>query len=171
MAIGCGGRIATALSRSPLAVGHGGACAVRSAPRRCVRWSNCCDEWSAGGDSGGGGRPGPRPWQRGRQVGGASARRSRGGSVLGSRVLLSRPPRRSGQAVVVGWRRTVSVCQASGARAIRLATGRGGGGSAEPGAIVDAVGGDRLANAAANLAARAGGLSLAAQAVAARLNH
>src|SRR5215467_5503555 len=49
--------------------------------------------------------------------------------------------------------------QASGARAIRLAAGRGGGGSAEPGAIVDAAGGDRLANAAANLAARASGLS------------
>jgi transposase len=44
-----------------------------------------------------------------------------------------------------------------------------GGGGAEPGAIVDAAGGDRLANAAANLAARAGGLSLAAQPAAASL--
>ena len=47
-----------------------------------------------------------------------------------------------------------------------------GHGSAEPGAIVDAAGGDRLANAAANLAARAGRLSVClAQAAAASLTH
>jgi transposase len=38
-------------------------------------------------------------------------------------VLFPRPPRRSGQAVVVGWRRAVSVRQASGTRTIRLAAG------------------------------------------------
>jgi IS66 Orf2 like protein len=82
--------------------------------------------------------------------------------------VLSRASRRSGQTVVMGWRWAVSVCQASGARAIRLATGCGGCGGAEPGAIVDVAGGDRLANAAANLAARAGRLM---QAAAASLNH
>ena len=71
-----------------------------------------------------------------------------------------RPPRRSGQAAVVGRRRAVPVRQASGARAIRLAVGRGGRGGAEPGATLDAARGDRLADAAANLAARAGRLSV-----------
>jgi transposase len=48
------------------------------------------------------------------------------------------------------------------------AEGRGG---AEPGAIVDAAGGDRLANAAANLAARAGGLSWPVPVATIRRNH
>src|SRR5580704_17461261 len=83
-----------------------------------------------------------------RQPGGAGADGARAGSVLWSRVLLPRPPWRSGQTVVVGWRWPVPVRQAAGARAIRLAACRGGRGGPEPGAIVDAARGDRLADAA-----------------------
>src|SRR5580692_4304187 len=61
-----------------------------------------------------------------RQPGGAGADGARAGSILWSRVLLPRPPWRSGQAVVVGWRWPVPVRQAARARAIRLAAGRGG---------------------------------------------
>src|ERR1700730_564573 len=96
-----------------------------------------------------------------RQPGGAGADGARAGSVLWSRVLLPRPPWRSSQAVVVGWRWPVPVRQAAGARAIRLAACRGGRSGPEPGAIVDAARGDRLADAAANMAAGAGRLSVA----------
>ena len=51
------------------------------------------------------------------------------------------------------------VRQAPGAWPIGLAAGRGGRCGAEPGTTVDAAEGDRLADAAANLAARAGRLS------------
>ena len=81
------------------------------------------------------------------------------GSVLGSRVLFPRPPRRSDQAAMVGWRRAVPVRQAAGAGTIRVAARRGGRGGAEPGAAVDAARRDRLADAAANVAAGAGRLT------------
>src|SRR5467141_4067432 len=93
-----------------------------------------------------------------RQPGGAGTECARAGSVLGSRVLLPRPPGRSGQAVVVGWRRLVPVRQAAGARPIRVAARRGGRGGTEPGATLDAARGDRLANAATDVAAGAGRL-------------
>src|ERR1700758_3766249 len=44
MAIGRGGRIVRGLSRLRLAVVHGCASVARSAPRRCGRSLNCCDE-------------------------------------------------------------------------------------------------------------------------------
>src|SRR6202048_497877 len=96
-----------------------------------------------------------------RQPGGAGADGARAGSILWSRVLLPRPPWRSGQAVVVGWRWPVPVRQAARARAIRLAAGRGGRSGPEPGAIVDAARGDRLADAVANMAAGAGRVGVA----------
>src|SRR5205085_6526533 len=64
-----------------------------------------------------------------------------------------------GQAVVVGWRRLVPVRQTAGAGAIRLAAGRGRRGGTESGAALNAARGDRLADAAANMAAGAGRLS------------
>src|SRR5438094_9271356 len=86
-----------------------------------------------------------------RQSGGAGADSAWAGSVLRSRVLLPRPPRRSGQTVVVGWRRAVPVRQAPGAWPIRVAAGRGGRGGAKPGTTVNAARGDRLADAAADV--------------------
>jgi hypothetical protein len=68
------------------------------------------------------------------------AAQARAGSVLRARILLSRSPRRSGQAAVVGWRRAVPVRQTAGARTLRVAAGRGGRGGVEPGATVDAAG-------------------------------
>src|SRR5713226_5266289 len=50
-----------------------------------------------------------RKWLR--QPGGAGADGAREGPVLGSCVLLSRSPRRSVEAVVVGWRWAVPVCK------------------------------------------------------------
>ena len=58
---------------------------------------------------------------------------------------LPRPARRSDQAVVVGWRRTLSIRQASGTRPFHLAAGRRGRGIVEPRATVDAIGRHRLA--------------------------
>src|SRR5271169_3023903 len=69
---------------------------------------------------------------------------------------------RRGDLVVVGRRRAVPVRQATGAGPIRVAARRGGRGGADAGATVDAAGGDRLANAAADLAARVGRLRPAA---------
>ena len=72
---------------------------------------------------------------------------------------------------MVGWRWVVPVCQTPGARTIRVAAGRGGRGGAESSTTVDAARGDRLADAAANLAARAGRLIFdLAKAAANRLN-
>ena len=51
--------------------------------------------------------------------------------------------------------------KAPGAWSIRVAAGRGGCGGAEPGTTVNAARGDRLADAAAHVAAGAGRLSLA----------
>jgi Transposase len=68
-------------------------------------------------------------------------------------LCFSRKTGRSGQAVVMGWRWPLPVRQAAGAGSIRLATRRGGRGGAEPGATVDAARGDRLADAATDVAA------------------
>src|SRR5438874_1080244 len=96
-----------------------------------------------------------------RQPGGTGPDGAGPGSFLGSRLLLSRTPRRSDQAVVVGWRRAVPVRQAAGARTIRLAACRGGYSGADAGAAINAARRDRLADAATNVAARAGRMSVA----------
>src|ERR1700690_2288766 len=57
-------------------------------------------------------------------------------AVLGACVRLPRPTRRSDQAVVVGWRWTLSIRQAFGTRPFHLAAGRRGRGMLEPRATV-----------------------------------
>src|SRR5207237_4746181 len=94
-----------------------------------------------------------------RQPGGAGPNGARQGSVLGPCVLLPRAPRRSLEAVVVGWRRVVPVRQTAGARPLRMAARRAGRGGAHTGAVVDAAGGDRLEAAGADGPAGAGRLS------------
>src|SRR6266567_9036940 len=95
-----------------------------------------------------------------RQPGGAGADGAREGPVLGSCVLLSRSPRRSVEAVVVGWRWAVPVRQAAGARALHLAASRARCGGADAGATIDAAGRDRLAAAGSHRSARAGRMML-----------
>ena len=77
-------------------------------------------------------------------------------------VRLSRPARRPVEGAVVGRARSVSVRQAAGARPVSVAAGEGRVGGADAGAVVDAVGGDRLAGAAAQLGAGSGRLNGAA---------
>src|SRR5205085_6440137 len=86
---------------------------------------------------------------------------TRQGSILGSRLLLPGSPRRSGEAVVVGWRRAVPVRQEARTRPLCVAARRARTGGANAGAAVDAAGRHRLAAAGAHLAADAGGLTAA----------
>src|SRR5437763_3426245 len=109
---------------SSSAAARGCAFVARLCRRLCGRSSSCCDDRLAGGDADLAGGGHDRHAQRLRQPGDASPERLRQGSVLGPRVLLPRAARRSGEAVVVGWRRAVPVCQAAGAWPLHLAARR-----------------------------------------------
>jgi hypothetical protein len=78
----------------------------------------------------------------------AQAQSMLGQDPFSGHVFCLRPPRRSDQAVVVGWRRAVPVRQTAGAGTIRLTARGGWRGGADAGAVVDAAGRDRLADAA-----------------------
>src|SRR5215467_13740987 len=66
-------------------------------------------------------------------------------SVLRPCVCFSRPKWRSDQNVVVGWRRSVPVCEATGERPLYLAESGERHGSSDASTAVDAVGRHRLA--------------------------
>ena len=80
-------------------------------------------------------------------------------SVLGSRVRVSRPARRSDQSSVVRRRWVVFVRQAAGARTFRVAASGERHGVADASAVIDAAGRHRLAAAGAHLGAAAVGVT------------
>ena len=77
---------------------------------------------------------------------------------FGPRFLLQGPPRRFNQGALLGYAGAVPIRQTSGERTLHLALAGGWGSAADSGAAVDAVGGDRLTGAAADLASGSGGL-------------
>ena len=80
-------------------------------------------------------------------------------TVLGARVCVSRAERRSDQGSVVRRRWVVSVREATGAWALRLAASRERHGFVDAGAVIDAAGRHRLAAAGADVGAAAVGVT------------
>jgi len=83
----------------------------------------------------------------------ASADGAQGAAVLRTRLRFSWTAWRHREAVVVRWRWALSVCQASGARPIHLATSDRRHRLSESCAVVDALGRHRLAPSAEDLGA------------------
>jgi hypothetical protein len=112
-------------------------------------WSSYWDDWFAGRntDLAGGGNHGSAPRFHGIEWDGADEAGT--GSVFRPCISVSRSAWRSDQDAVVGSRRFMFVREEIGTRTIHLAAGDERRGFVEPGAAIDAAGGDRLAPAAA----------------------
>src|ERR1700688_3002887 len=127
--------------------------------RRCGWcWRSCWDDRAGDRDADldRGGRDGHAAGICGAERDGADGAGAE--SVFRASVCVSGQARRSDQNSLVGWRWFVLVRQAPGARAIYLAANGERHGFADARAGVDALGGDRLAAAGAQLRAADGGV-------------